>query len=407
MRTPSVLALLFLLGCSSTPLETPAPIPEASWRRVEGKPISGSLSPSAPVVLAEATTVLRSVDGGLTVGTTTGVARASLLGDDQLSPLAIVGPSSEKLQLGAVRAIARRSDRGFLVLADSGLYHDAPTGLLPSPFSPSLAGKDIRAMDVVGAGPDEAIWLTTASGMLVRRGTELVSLGGLDGPPELVIGLDAKAALYFSKGTLSEATVDSATTKTLATGLPKTTSFDRRSEGTLYIGTEGGLLVRSPSGSLSLHTLEETGKPGRSVRAVGASADGAAMLVGSDVVIFDDEGPHVVAEAKPDESKIAFDANGDVWAASPIGLRRIRYGKPVSYERDVRPFLVKACQTCHGGSGGGPTRAFDTYEVAKAQAVEMAKRIRADGRPVMPPSGALPASETRLVVRWALGGTPP
>lgn len=377
--------------------------------RNEGAPAAGTLAPATSVSLGDAQALaLGTVQGAAVVGTSKGVLRATLLGDNVATPVPVIASAGEPNAIGAATGFARRGETGWFVVGDNGLFLDVASALAPSPLTASLTGRKVRALDVTGSGNDEALWFSSDDGALVRRGSSLTTLAISSGKVEAAVGIDGHRALLFGGGSTWEADIDTGGLRRVGVGLGAVHGFDRDVDGTVYVATDTGLLTRAPSGDLSLRTFAAPGAPARSVSAVSVGLDGVAAVVDTDVVVVSAAGSQVVGKAAAG-AKLAFDANGDLWVAGEGKLSRLAAGKPVSFERDVKPFMAQRCQSCHAsGAGGAPVRAFDDYATAKAAAGEIVKRLRADARPVMPPPsmGKLAPADYRVVVRWALTGTP-
>jgi mono/diheme cytochrome c family protein len=398
--SPIVVSLLAAACSSSADPEIP---------RTDGAPATGTLAPATSVSLGDAQALaLGTVQGAAVVGTSKGVLRATLLGDNAVAPVPVVANAGEPNAIGAATGFARRGETGWFVVGDNGLFLDAASALAPSPLTASLTGRKVRGLDVTGAGDGEALWFSSDDGAFVRRGSSLSTLAISSGKVEAAVGIDAHRALLFGGGTTWEADIDTGGLRRVGVGLGAVHGFDHDVDGTVYVATDAGLLVRTPSGDLSVRTFAAPGAPARSVSSVSVGLDGLAAVVGTDVVVVGGSGSQVVGTASAG-AKLAFDANGDLWVAAEGKVSRLAAGKPVSFERDVKPFMTQRCQSCHAsGAGGAPIRAFDTYETSKAAAGEIVKRLRADARPVMPPPsrGKLTPADYRVVVRWALTGTP-
>lgn len=387
---------IVLIGCSTT-----TDPPELT--RFDGAPAVAPLAAGQPVALTAAPTTLASIGGVVVIGTTEGVYRTTLTGA-AADPVRVIAEAGQAMTLGHVTAIAPRGTDGLLVAAQNGLFHDMESALVVSPFTPLLEGERVDGLDITGRGADEALWVTTARGAFVRRSAGATTLSLSSAPVKRAIGIDGSRALLFADG-LYEIDVDAGTVRRLGDD-PGDVRGVARDDGNLYVATRGGLLVRRADGEVALHTLASEGEAPRAIQAVAAGVGLVALVVGEDVVVRDAGGSRVVGRAELDANAIAIDANEDLWVASPRGLSRYATGKPVSFEQDVKPFMSQRCMPCHAAGGGAPTRAFDTFDVAQSFAPEIVRRLRADGRPVMPPSGGLTATDYRAVVRWALTGTP-
>lgn len=377
--------------------------------RTEGAPTPGTLAPATSVGLGDAQALaLGTVQGATVVGTSKGVLRATLLGDNAVAPVPVVAAAGEPNAIGAATGFARRGETGWFVVGDNGLFLDAASALAPSPLTAALTGRKLRGLDVTGSGAGEVLWISSDEGALVRRGNLLTTLAISSGKAEAAVGIDGHRALLFGGGGTWEADIDTGGLRRVGGALGAVHGFDHDVDGTVYVATDSGLLGRTPSGDLSVRTFAAAGAAGRKVSAVSVGLDGVAAVVETDVVVMGASGSQVVGQTAAG-AKVAFDANGDLWVAAEGKLSRLAAGKPVSFARDVKPFMTQRCQSCHAsGAGGAPLRAFDDYETAKAASGEIVKRLRADARPVMPPPsmGKLAPADYRVVVRWALTGTP-
>lgn len=398
MRRSSLL-LLLTLACTSPETSEPS--------RIDGAPAAGPVAPSSRVGAVASPLALTNVDGVPVIGASAGVFRGSLAGDDLATPVPLLAAPGEATQMGRTTLLARRGDDGWFAFADHGLFHSTPYGSALSPFSAVLAGRVARTLDVTGRDADEALWITTDSEAFVRRAAGVTTLALSGGRVEAAFGIDTHRAILVGAGAVWEADVDSGALIRLATSPGAVRAFDRADDGTLYLGTDGGLLVRGPSAPLALRSFADEGTPARAVRSVGVGLAGLVAVAGDDVVLVDDAGARSVGKAPAGEVHATLDVNGDVWLAGADQLQRLATGKPVSFERDVKPFFASRCQSCHAsGAGGAPVRAFDNLDVAKGAAAEIVKRLRGDGRPVMPPGGGLRPSDYRSVLRWVQSGTP-
>ncbi len=85
----------------------------------------------------------------------------------------------------------------------------------------------------------------------------------------------------------------------------------------------------------------------------------------------------------------------------------------ILYARDIEPIFQASCSGCHGSSGGWDAASITTVIESgdSGPAVipgdpdgsTLVQRLRGDGN-LMPPAGALPASQIDLIVQWVAGG---
>jgi len=413
MRRSPLLALL-MAACSASAepaTEMPKNQAEARVGVVEGEPGVGAPAvPTVQVPLTGANPVLGVAGGHVVVATDHGVYRASLTGDDKLKEMPLALSQGEQATLGIPLSVVLRGAEDFVVLTDgSQLFHAQDERIARSPLSLALADKQLSLVDALGEGPAETVWLTTAQGVLVHRKGALQSvlLPGAD-KALAAVGIDAEHGLLL--GTQGVWEVDLGTGSALArggVGASAVRGTSRDDTGALFLATDAGLVVRSAAGELLRYTLAAAGAPPRAVRAVTTGVEGAYALAGDELVELAAGKTRIVATGVRDAQALALDANGDLWTATASSLTRHRAGKPASFAVDVKPFMQAHCMTCHAGKGA-PTRAFDQYDVAKTFAKEIALRLRAAGRPVMPPTSAeqLDPADYRAVLRWTQTGTP-
>ncbi len=399
-------ALLVACAC---PMAAAACGGSDGWDRVDGVPGPAGNVAARTVVTGSEVSTIGIGAGALVAGVGDGLVRSKLVGDDVLAPVPVVATSGEPTKVGATSIIARRGSDGWLAWAEHGLFLDGADGVAVSPFTSFLAAKKVLALDVTGSGATEAIWIVTDAGSFVRRGTSVTSLAQDDAEIEAMVGIDDHRALTWSNGELAEIDVVAGTRSHVVTGVPRVAAFDRGDDGTIWLATEAGLFSRTAAGVLSQRTFAAAGEAPRSVRAVSAGVDRVVALAGGDAIAVVDDRADVLVGGHESATRVAVDANGDVWIASPQKLERLPLGKPSSFATDVAPFMTKHCQSCHaGGAGGAPKRAFDDYDTARGAATEISARLRAAGRPVMPPSDTerLAPADYRVVLRWIAGGMP-
>ena len=85
----------------------------------------------------------------------------------------------------------------------------------------------------------------------------------------------------------------------------------------------------------------------------------------------------------------------------------------IVYARDIAPILQASCAGCHGTSGGWDAATMDTVinsgdsgpavVPGDPDGSSLVQRLRGEGN-LMPPAGAIPASQIELIVKWIEGG---
>jgi mono/diheme cytochrome c family protein len=81
-------------------------------------------------------------------------------------------------------------------------------------------------------------------------------------------------------------------------------------------------------------------------------------------------------------------------------------GTAHTYETFGREFFATHCGSCHGGTNGYSSRAFNTLENIRAQRDNIFKNA-ADGNTAMPPGpDGIPAAERQALGDWLACGAP-
>ncbi len=413
-----------LAGCGGSGETTPGDIPEV--RVVEGAPIAGPAPEHVNVAMDAklVPTTLALYHGSAAVGTSGGVLVGSLVTND-LEPLVVVPTGDEPAVTGAVARLPSRPSGGMFALAEKGLFHDGQGVLLYSPLnaSPELAQNPVLGLDAAGGDDAEELWIRTQKGMFYlaagkMTGFEVQDAGGTAQAVDTLIGLDHRRALAVASGVAYEIDFGESTVKAVADGIGLIHEASRAEDGVVYIASDTGLYVRDPAnGEVSVRTLAPAGEPPQAILAVAASFGTVVAATAKSLVRIDAEGAvqivdFAAAPADAPESSpvaLAVDGQGDVWSLGGGKLVRHITGAPVSFEEDVKPFLVEHCAVCHqDGLNGAPAVDFADYEVAKDRAPTIVKRLKGDGS-VMPPVTfqVLTAADYAAVIRWVAGGLSP
>ena len=391
--------VVLLSACSSS----------SALPRIDGAPSPATAVTVHTVLEGTDVSAIGVGDGAFVAGVGDHLVRSKLLGDDAISNVALRSTAGEPTTVGTTSLITARGLDGWLAVSDHGLFAGAGDGVAVSPFTTFVGQHHVRALDVAGDAANETLWIVADDGAWVRRGTQVVPIAVGGSKIDAIAAIDDHRALVLSAGALSEIDVASGVANTVLDEAPAIAESSRGADGSLWLATDRGLVVRSPSGELTVRTFVASSDAPRAVRSVAAGIDRVVALVGPDVVTIVDGAAQVLVSDRAAASRVAVDGNGDVWVSSPKKIERVALGKPSSFAVDVAPFMKKHCQSCHaGGAGGAPVRAFDDYDTARAAASEISVRLRAAGRPVMPPpqTERLAPADVRVVLRWIAGGMP-
>jgi len=410
-RWAPILSLTLTALAACAPAES-APGADPVVLKIEGAPIAAAAPVThADVATDKPATVLSSLHGAVALGTSAGLLTGTLA-DDPPAAVLLVPDDGGPTTTGAVDAVARRSGGGLLVHGASGLFHDTEGFLVPSPLEKSLAGKAIVAIDALGEGDAEELWIAT-SASAIHVGTskiESFDVEGASAPADAAIGVGPGQAVISAGGEAFFVDLTASTVTLLAKGLGKVHGHDRAEDDTVYLATDAGLLARDKAGAVSLRTLAAAGQTAVPVLGVAASFGAVMVVTASSLVRIDTTGATTIGTLTGATGVLAIDANGDVWTAGPDKLTRFATGAKVSFATDVKPFFASHCATCHGtGINGAPKDDFLDDTTAKERSATILKRLAGDGAPVMPPATreVLTPSDYAVVTRWVGGGFQP
>lgn len=326
----------------------------------------------------------------------------------ELTPVGLLAGEGEPAATGAIHALTARAS-GLFVAADEGLFHTYETRLLWSPLSALLEAGEPRALDAIGGGAEEQLWLATGEGLLhVAAGTaERFTLDGAACSPTAVLALGDVVLLGCSEG-LFEIDPVALTFAAVPFELGAITALEDAGEGFAIVGTSAGLVERDASGRYTQYTLtdDETGLAVQAVTvdpSLGVLAVTDAGLVGA----AREAAPVGIAPLPPGaDRRVAVDPFGTVWIGDAAGVSSIPLGEPVGFEADVVPFFDTWCNDCHrSGINGAPKQDFTSYATVTTMLSAILMRL-AQG--TMPPSGASPTDEDiEVLLQWARTGMNP
>ncbi|MBL8954182.1 MAG: hypothetical protein JNK82_25620 [Myxococcaceae bacterium] len=327
-----------------------------------------------------------------------------------------VGEVGESMRTGPVRHLARRS-AGLFVVAEGGIFHDAMGRLLRSPLSQNISAVDVRALDDLGEGADEELWLTTTDGVdRVRAGVKTrvdLSMSGALLAPDLAAAVESGKGLVLSNGNLFSVDLGARTAKWEAQGVPAVNAVARGDDGTLYLATTKGLWSRTRTGVVNVYSFAAAGEEPKAVADVTTAFGEVLVAVDGQVAELTHAGAAGFgALASPKAKGIARDANGDTFVLDGPKLVKLATGRAVSFEADVKPFMVQHCTRCHTtGAEYSPVFDLASYAVVSEPAfnAKVIQRLTANGRGPMPPPDVevLTSSDYAVVLRWVAGGMQP
>jgi cytochrome c5 len=415
------LVLVALAGCGTA--ETTPPDGEVVVSKIEGAPTLAAAPAQRTDVPGDvAPTALSSLHGAVLMGTAAGLF-VGTLADDQPKEMTLVPDDGGPTATGAISLLARRSGGGVLVRGANGLFHDLEGFLVLSPLdsvvgaggmgspAPKVDGA-LKSIDVFGEGAAEELWITTSTSVVHLAGGKLETLEIADAkaPPDGAVGAGPGQALLMAGGEVFFVDVAKPTAQRVATALGALHGHDRAEDDTVYLATDGGLLVRDKTGKASLRTLAPAGKTAAPVLGVAASFGAVMVTTGSALVRIDPEGATTIGMLAGGPGGVAVDGNGDVWAADQGKLARFSTGAAISFGADVKPFFAKHCSSCHdAGQNGAPKDDFLDYATAKERGALILKRLSGSGVPAMPPvtTEVLTPADYAVVTRWVGGGFEP
>ncbi|HYX92481.1 MAG TPA: cytochrome c [Myxococcaceae bacterium] len=396
-----------LLGVLSacTPAEVPVKDLGKPVARIEIPVLPGDGVPRAELKLSTPATALSTIAGAVAVGTPVGLLQLSA-SKLELTLVNVTAGPGEPTTTGKVKLLARRED-GLFVWSDAGLFHEDKGRLLLSPLSASLAGADLRALDVFGASLSEELWIVDGEALEHVGGGTLtrIAIAGVEAV-DLAVGIEPGQALAAAGGSVYLIDLNGPEAWRVMSGLGAVSGFARDESGAVYLATGSGLLARDKAGEFSLQVL--AGEGSSSVEAVAARSGAVLLTSNGRGLTLAASVATILGETT--SKMVAIDGKGDGWVAEDGALIQLKTGAPVSFAAEVRPFFEGHCNGCHAtGANAAPIIHWDDYDTARQFALAASRRLQADGVPPMPPANVevLSPRDFTAVVRWIQGGMQP
>lgn len=312
---------------------------------------------------------------------------------------------------GVVAAVAARGE-GIILAGSGGLFYSDSSALWKSPLSSDFATESIRFVDA----HSDTLWVTTDTeavrvGQGQRRAVH-VEDSLESGELQIIVGRSEGQALLIKGRSLYAVDFDVPRARVLARGLGRVTAFCHTSKSVLF-GTEDGLIEVAADDSVTRRTLTTSQDTAQHVVDIDV-LDERVLLVTQTQVIQLHPGPAVVVAdvATPRPNALAAVDSGEVWfidEATVVKLSNFNAIQPLSFEKDVKPFMVAHCQGCHAtGANYAPVMNLEDYGTAKTNAVIVVARLTNATAPMPPPSAeVLTPQDYDVVLHWFEGGMLP
>ena len=392
----TLLVLLAILGCEGAKTVAPPSALRPTLPRVPVKVLGTGANNAETVAADGAPKQLATLAQRVAVAMEQSVLSAA---NGPLRPMP-VGPPEAPLTLGAVKHLVSRANGGVFVTSAQGLFHNSDGRLLRSPVSDALELGAVQALDAVGTGDDEALWLLSGgvAQHWAKRALSVVELDGVPAPATIV-ALGPSRVLAGIDDDVLEVDVEAMTAAWLGGDLGPLGEVARGVDGTVHVIVRDGLLRVKPSGEATILELPT------SVVALAAAPDG--LLVGTSGAIGTLVADTLTLITQVQGLKrrgLAVDGDGVLWALTDFGLQKAA-PPPVSFAARVKPMLESHCASCHhDGAAWAPT--LVTYEFAAANAQLILERINSPNPSRRMPADApkLPTEYLTLFQKWIDGG---
>jgi hypothetical protein len=381
----------------------------STLRLVLGKPttsLNDGPSRSLDIPTPVSATSLGGFSYGVLIATQNGLFRTTSQGGVEELDIVLVGDSQAKpVALGSIHQLVQGLDN-TLVLTSDGLFvmqasadDNSPQYVVPSPLNEFLSGYQILCGDSVIEQNEMKLWLGTEQGVYLFTEGRLEHwvLEGLDEP--VVSILQSGRIVFVATATrLLELDLDLDVVRDNRDIPAKVTKMKRGDDGTVYLATSQGLVVREPDGTHSHYTLTQT-QEGAAISDVWAVAGaGAYILYEGGLVHLRVDGTLMrIVSGIPNPQSLAFDDIGNLWIATSTGVTEFKTAT-LTFTDHVQPIFQRHCASCHS-TQGGQAPVLDNENNLRQMLKRSLTRIE-EG--TMPPVGAgLSENETTVVQRWA------
>ncbi|TNE44804.1 MAG: hypothetical protein EP343_29555 [Deltaproteobacteria bacterium] len=118
------------------------------------------------------------------------------------------------------------------------------------------------------------------------------------------------------------------------------------------------------------------------------------------------EARELVVKEKPSQLlHFHVEADTALWWSDGKTLTRVgQEGPPVTYAKDVKPFVEQSCLKCHKQGGIAEFLQLDTYDSVRKNITRMIFRIESKETPMPPPPDQLVGGDAETLRRWIQGG---
>lgn len=409
-------SLVTLFGCGNGVVSGDINLPPGSWAGSGGPPPTRQTTEVTPgekppvseaIATPRVPTALGLLNGLVIVGDGAGLWATHDDDTVELRAADVRAEMSAPSTVSSVLKMGYRLDGGLYVVAPEGLFHSHETSFFRSPVSDVISPARIRALNGVGTGLNEQLWVAfdTHTEVFSNGASATLKLGDLP-PPDFAAGLTVGTGFLGVGKDLYVVQLSPARAALRLEGIgPVLGSV--WSDGILVMTTAEAVVRASPAGNIDISRFEHRGAA-LPIRAVSPGAGGLHVLAGNHLMRASGKSWTHVAEIAGATGPMTVDAWGQAWIHTSTGLQRVRSGEAVGFSQ-VEPFLVQHCIMCHDqGVDGAPVIDFLDYDVAKEWAPRILARV-SDAQSPMPPRriAILLPEDWSLVKRWVEGGALP
>ncbi len=409
-------SLVTLLGCGNGVVSGEINLPPGTWAGSGGLPpthhtaavVPGEAPAHVqPVGTARTPVGMGTVEGLVVIGDEAGLW--ATVNDDsvELRAADVRAEVAEQTTISSVLRMGPRAGGGLYVVAREGLFHSHGQSFFRSPLSDLIATERILAVNGVGTGLNEQLWVAFDTHTEVfSSGTSATLKVGTLPAPTFAAGLTVGTGFLGIGEDLYMVQLSPARAALRLEGIG-TILGSTWSDGALVMRTADAIIRADLEGKIDV-TRFELGGVSLPIHAVSPGAGGLHVLAGDHLLRA--TGPKWTHLAGIDAAKgpMTVDNWGQAWIATGTGLQRVRSGEEMGFAQ-VEPFLVQHCIMCHDqGVDGAPIIDFLDYNVAKEWAPRILARV-SDAQSPMPPRriAILVPEDWSLVKRWVEGGALP